>query len=296
MRARTGRAAIVLAAAVLGWGVGAAIAAPVVAKDPAGHEVRLPAPPERLVTLLPSLTEDVCALNACGALLATDRYSNWPKQVQDLPKAGGLEDIQIEQVVAVHPQVVLLGHAPRIADRLRSLGIPVLELETEGYADISRTLAIVGALLGKSDAARELGRQIDADVARIGAATRARLAGRAPWVYYEVDAGPYAAGPSSYIGELLERLGARNIIAPELGPYPKINPEYVVRRDPQVIFIAPAELAHLALRPGWSAIRAVREQRLCSFPPGVRDTIVRPGPRVAEGLAALAACLERVAP
>ncbi|MBS0376863.1 MAG: ABC transporter substrate-binding protein [Proteobacteria bacterium] len=295
MRTRTGGLLIGLAASAIAGSV-VVLAAPVVARDPAGHEVRLPAPPTRIVTLLPSLTEDVCALNACGALVATDRYSNWPTEVRALPKAGGLEDIEIEQVVAVHPQVVLLGHVPRVAERLRSLGIPAIELETKGYADIARTLAVVGALLGRSEAARELGQQIDAEVARISAATRARLAGRAPWVYYEVDAGPYAAGPASYIGELLERLGARNIIAPDLGPYPKINPEYVVRRDPQVIFIAPAEVTRLAQRPGWDAIRAVREQRVCSFPPDVRDTIVRPGPRVAEGLAALAACLERVAP
>ncbi len=281
--------------AVLAGG-GPVCAGAVVVQDPAGHEVRLPGPPQRIVTLLPSLTESVCALGACGALVATDRYSNWPPQVQALPKAGGLEDVQIEQLVAARPQVVLLGHVPQLAARLRGLDIPALELETEGYADIARNLAILGTLLAKPAAARALARQIDAEVGAISAAMRARLDGRAPRVYFEVDSGPYAAGPASYIGELLERLGARNVIAADLGPYPRINPEYVVRADPEVIFIAPAEVPRLAQRPGWSAIRAVREHRLCSYAPEVRDTIVRPGPRVAEGLRALADCLGQRAP
>jgi iron complex transport system substrate-binding protein len=117
-----------------------------------------------------------------------------------------------------------------------------------------------------------------------------------PTVYFEVDPGPYAAGPDSYIGELLERLGAHNIVTSDLGPYPKLNPEYVVRRNPDVIFVSPAEGSHLAERPGWNTIRAVKESRLCSFPPEIRDSISRPGPRVPEGMRAIAECLDRNAP
>jgi iron complex transport system substrate-binding protein len=91
-------------------------------------------------------------------------------------------------------------------------------------------------------------------------------------------------------------LGARNIVEADLGPFPKLNPEYVVRRNPDVIFVSPADAAHLADRPGWDQIRAVREKRLCSFPPEVRDTIVHGGPRIADGMRAIADCLARVSP
>jgi iron complex transport system substrate-binding protein len=111
-----------------------------------------------------------------------------------------------------------------------------------------------------------------------------------------VDRAPYAAGPQSFIGEMLARLGARNIVTPDLGPFPKLNPEYVVRHDPDVIFVGSVEASLLAQRPGWQAIRAVREQRVCSFVSEVNDQIVRPGPRVAQGMQALADCLQRVAP
>jgi iron complex transport system substrate-binding protein len=115
-------------------------------------------------------------------------------------------------------------------------------------------------------------------------------------VYFEVDAAPYAAGESSFIGELLSRLGVRNIVPAELGPFPKLNPEYVVRYNPDVIFVSPKEASTLAQRPGWAGIRAVQERRLCTLSPEERDTVVRPGPRVVEGMRALKECLDKVAP
>jgi iron complex transport system substrate-binding protein len=111
-----------------------------------------------------------------------------------------------------------------------------------------------------------------------------------------VDRAPYAAGPASFIGELLTRLGTRNIVTADLGAFPKLNPEYVVRHPPDVIFVEAGETEQLAERPGWGQLRAVKERRFCSFPSPVTDTIVRPGPRVAQGMRALAECLARVSP
>lgn len=269
---------------------------PIVLSDAANQELRLAAPPKRIVSLLPSLTESVCELGECARLVATDRYSNWPESVQALPKAGGLEDVQVEQIVRAQPDIVLLVHAPRVLDRLRSLGIVTFEFEAQTYTDIARNISILGVMLAVPERAKSLNQQIDQSITAVTAEARGRLAGRAPLVYYEVDDGPYGAGPESFIGQELTRLGARNILTPELGPFPKLNPEYVVRANPDVILVSPTEAPHLANRPGWSEIRAVREHRICSFPPEVRDTAVRPGPRIATGLQALADCLIRVAP
>jgi iron complex transport system substrate-binding protein len=273
-----------------------AAAAPVVLFDSAHHEHRFEHPPERIASLLPSLTETVCELQACNRLVVVDRYSDWPSSVARLPKAGGLEDADVEQIVSAHPDVVLLAHAPRLEDRLRSLGLDVFEFETETYGAIGRNVSTIGAMLGVPQRAERLNRQIERSVEEIAAAARKRLNGRAPLVYFEVDPAPYGAGPQSFIGGMLERAGARNIVTADLGPFPRLNPEYVVRANPDVIFTSPAEDSQLARRPGWSRIRAVREGRICSFPPAVRDTIVRPGPRIAEGFRALSECLLRVAP
>jgi iron complex transport system substrate-binding protein len=263
----------------------------------AGHrELRFAVPPQRIVSLLPSVTESVCELGECNRLVATDSFSNWPEYAQRLPKAGGIEDVDVEQVVQAKPDVVLLAHAPRVLDRLRSLGIVIFEFDSDTYPDIAANITTLGVLLGVPDSAKALNARIDHAIAEIAAQVRKKLAGRSPLVYYEVDSGPFGAGPGSFIGEELRRLGARNILTPDLGPFPKLNPEYVVRHDPDIIFIAPNEAPNLVHRPGWSQIRAVREQRICSFSPEVRDTVVRPGPRVATGLQALADCLIRMSP
>jgi iron complex transport system substrate-binding protein len=228
--------------------------------------------------------------------VGVDRYSNWPPRVSKLPKAGGFEDVQVEQIVALHPEVVLAANVPRVLERLRALGVTVFEFEAQSFDDIARNVSTLGALLGVPLAAERLNRQIEESVAEVASAARRRLANRAPRVYYEVDPSPYGAGPKSFIGEMLARLGARNILTADLGPFPHLNPEYVVSGNPDVIVVAPDEVPRLSRRPGWDQIRAVREGRICSFSPQVDETIVRPGPRVGEGLEALAECLFRVAP
>ncbi len=296
---RTWAAAMVSAAAFL---IGLARFAPCFAddgfvlRDDLKRDIAFAHPARRIVTLLPSLTETVCALDACDRLVATDRYSNWPPQVGALPKAGGLDDAAVELVVSLRPDVVLLSRSQRITGRLDELGIRTFTLNTESYADIGRNIEIIGRILGATARAAALEHALAAELHEIGVEAAARRHGQGPTVYFEVDRAPYAAGPASFIGELLTMLGARNIVTADLGPFPKLNPEYVVRRNPDVIFVSSQEAPLLAERPGWGDIRAVKEQRLCSFPSAVSDTIVRPGPRVDAGMRALADCLKRVAP
>ncbi len=261
-----------------------------------GPDPRVAQPPQRIITLLPSITETVCALGACDRLVATDRYSDWPAAVRALPKAGGLDDAEVELIVSLKPDLVILSRSQRITDRLGGLGIASLALETDRYGDIEHNIERLGRILGVPERASRLNAAIAAQVSAIGETARAARVGAGPRVYFEVDRAPYAAGPTSFIGELLTRVGARNIVTADLGPFPKLNPEYVVRYPPDVIFVSAADAPALAERPGWDQLRAVKEQRYCSFPPEVRDTLVRPGPRVAEGMQAIAECLRRVAP
>ncbi len=282
----------------LAWMLGAH-AAPAVAlevlRDDMQRDVAFEQAPKRIITLLPSLTETVCALGACDRLVATDRYSEWPRQVRALPKAGGLDDAEVELIVALKPDLVLVSRSQRITDRLTELGITAFALQTDRYGDIAHTVTTIGAILGMVREAAELNEKIDADVRRIGAQARSHR-GEGPTVYFEVDRAPYAAGAGSFIGELLARLGARNIVGADLGAFPKLNPEYVVRNNPDVIFVSRADAPGLAERPGWDQIRAVKERRICSFASDVTDTIVRPGPRVADGMRAIDECLARVSP
>ena len=274
----------------------AAAASPIVVRDDLQHEITLPRSPQRIISLLPGLTETVCALGECGRLVATDRYSNWPESVKALPKTGGLEDPLIEAIVRLHPDLVLLSSSQRITARLRELGIESFALDTQTYAQVGHMIMVIGTILDLRERAVALNRRIDGEVQTIGREVIARRRGPAPSVYFEVDPGPYSAGPESFIGELIRRLGARNIVQAGMGLFPKLNPEYVVRQNPDVIFVLSADAAHLADRPGWGEIRAVREKRICSFAQEIRDTIVHGGPRIADGMRAMADCLARVSP
>lgn len=265
-----------------------AAAATVKLTDDRGIAVTLPQSPRRIVSLLPSLTETVCALGECGRLVGVDRYSNWPAPVQALPKVGGGIDPNIEAVVALKPDAVLMATSSRGAQRLEALGVKVVALEPRTAADVRRVMDAVGQLLEVADAQR-LWRAIDAGVA--AAAESVPPSARGARVYFEVSRGPYAAGPGSFIGDVLQRLGARNIIGPELGPFPRINPEYVVKADPDVILIGDHNASGLEQRPGWANLRAVRERRICVFDAAQSDVLVRPGPRMAEAAQLLAGCL-----
>ena len=196
----------------------------------------------------------------------------------------------VEQIPLVRPDVVLMATSSRAAERLRALWIAVLALEPKTHADVQRVLDKVGQLLGSTDAKR-VWREIDAAVS--AAAQSLPASARGQRVYFEVSPGPFGAGEASFIGETLARLGARNILPASLGPFPKLNPEFVVRADPDLIMVGARSAEGLAARPGWGQMRALRGQRLCVFTPEESDVLIRPGPRMAEAARLMAACLER---
>ena len=261
--------------------------------DDRGVVVQFAQTPQRIVSLLPSLTESVCALDQCARLVGVDRYSNFPASVRALPQVGGGLDPNIEAIVALHPDVVLLATASRASARLEALGLKVVALEPKTYADVQRVLGKLGQLLAVPDAAR-IWRSIDAGVSAAAQSLPARV--KNTRVYFEVNAAPYAAGTSSFIGETLTRLGVQNVVPAALGPFPKLNPEFVVRANPDLIMVGDRNSIGMAQRPGWGGIRAIREQRVCSFKPEQSDVLVRPGPRMAEAARAMAACLLEKAP
>ncbi|MFZ4552128.1 MAG: ABC transporter substrate-binding protein [Aquabacterium sp.] len=263
--------------------------ASITVEDDRGARVLLSAPPKRIVSLLPSLTETVCVLGACGRLVATDRWSNWPASVATLPKLGGLDDANLELLVAQKPDLVLLSPSNRLATRLRSLGLTVAELDAEDLLQVQRMLRKVAALLGTPQLADQHWQAMDDEIRAAQAMVPASMRGTR--VYFEVSSALYAAGESSYIGQLLTRLGAVNIVGAGLGPFPKLNPEFVVRAQPDLIMLSAREAGSLAGRPGWSSMKALRGGRVCAMPPADYDVLSRPGPRLGAAAKVLARCL-----
>ncbi len=281
------RRLVALVLALASW---AAQASPgIVITDDRGRHVELAAPARRIVTLSPSLTESVCALGACGRLVGVDRFSNWPDSVLALPRLGGLEDTPVERVVALKPDLVLAAGSVRVIERLESLGLRVVALEPRSFADMQRVLGQVAAALGDAPAGAVLWQRLQARMH--AAAARVPPAQRGRSVYFEVASAPYAAGEASFVGETLAALGMKNIVPAALGTFPKLNPEFVVRAQPQVVMASARALADMGQRPGWASMTALRERQACGFEATAWDTMVRAGPRLADAAEAMAECL-----
>lgn len=269
-----------------------ALAQAVTVRDDRQQEVVITKPPERIVSLLPSLTETVCALGQCHKLVGLDRYSNWPASVRQLPRMGGGLDPSMEAVVAQRPDLVLMATSARGAERFQALGLTVLVLEPRTHGDVQRVLHTVAQALGLPKAQSDaVWRQIDAGV--VAAAQSLPSHAKGQKIYVEVSPAPYGASESSFIGETLARLGMRNILPASLGPFPKINPEWVVRAQPDVIMAGDSSRASMVQRPGWSQLKAIQSGKVCALSPEESDMLVRAGPRMAEGARLMVQCLQR---
>ena len=265
--------------------------------DDRGRVVVIDKAPQRVITLLPSLGEIVCELKACDLLVGVDRYSNWPARVKALPKLGGLDDTQLEALVKLKPDLVLLARSSRVTQRLESMGIQVVALEPQSQEDMHRVIHhIAGALHlpHAKERADTLWQSIQQKLDT--AAARVPQSAKGARIYFEAGTGYFAAGEASYIGETLKRLGLVNVVTPAMGSFPQVNPEFVVKANPQIIFMGERAATDLKTRPGWQRIEAIQQQKICSFTPDQSDIVVRSGPRIPEAAELMVACLKRIYP
>jgi iron complex transport system substrate-binding protein len=261
--------------------------------DDRNTKVTLSAPAQRVVSMLPSLTESVCSLGKCSALVGVDRFSNWPKSVNALPRLGGIADANIEGIVRLKPDLVLVEKSSPLIARLQSLGISVMAFDVQSMADVQRTLRQLDVVLGSTESGAVWDR-IQLDIARANRALSPSQ--KAARVYFEVNAAPFAAGKTSFIGELLDRLGMQNIATEKMGTYPKINPEFVVQSRPDLIMTTETSPKQLAQRPGWKSIPAIQANRVCFFSAAQADVLVRPGPRMGDAAYLIADCAMKSLP
>ncbi len=256
--------------------------------DDRGKTITLNSPPQRLISLLPSLTESICALGKCSNLVGIDRFSNWPLSLQSLPKLGGISDSNLEGIVQLKPDLVLVDRSSPIIARLEGLNIPVMAFDIKTMADEDRALQKMGLALGSNESDR-VWKQIQAEITR----ANKQLDGsqKNVKVYFEINAAPYAAGRTSFIGELLAKLEVNNIIPDSLGAFPKINPEFVVQARPEIIMLSETRVADMKKRPGWNSIPAIAKNHICAFSKEQSDILVRPGPRMGQAALILSQCI-----
>ncbi len=266
---------------------------PLAVRDDEGTTVTIPAAPGRIVSLAPSVTETLFALGEGARIVGVTTSDDYPPAATSLPRVASYSGVEMEKVVAARPDLVIawkgITSESDIA-RLRSLGYPVVVLYATTLPAVFADIVLVGDATGEAGPATALARQLSAEASEITAAVAVEPR---PRVFYELDATKsiYTPAPDDFTTDLVRRAGGDPITSGIAGVY-SISLERLVAADPQVIVLGDAAYGTTASivagRPGWAGMTAIRDHAVRP----VDDTIVtRPGPRIVEGLAALASAI-----
>ncbi len=269
---------------------------PLTITDDEGTKVTIPDKPTRIVSLTPASTEELFALGE-GSLLVGDTDSDdYPAAAKALPHVATFQGVIMEKLVAAQPDLVIAGgdgftHPADVA-HLRSLGIPVVVIYAPTVPAVLADLRLVGEASGQLPAAAAMTDAMQTRMNAIAALTRAEPSH--PTVFYEVGVGPdiYAPAADSFVADMVSLAGGTPITTGDPNSY-TIALEKLVLADPHVIVLGDYDhgttVADVLKRPGWEHLTAV----VAGVIRPVDDTIVtRPGPRLADGLAALALAID----
>ncbi len=274
--------------------------------DDLGGEVTLDGPAERVVSIAPGLTEAIFALDAEDRLVGRSDFCYYPPEALKVPSVGGTVNPSVEAVVGLEPDLVLVirGTPTEVIESLRGAGLNVMAHGPSTLSEVIEDVRALGRYLGiESRADRladELARRRDAVAGR----GRAMLTGgRRPTVLFVVEVEPvFAAGPGSFVHDMIELSGGANVVAGsggEVSPWPQLSLEAVVDLDPDIIVAAleghtgeAGALAMLRDRDGWRELTAVQKRRVFDVDP---DLMVRSGPRLIDGLERMAEIVRQVA-
>lgn len=262
-------------------------------KDDRGYSSRFGKHPERVVCISPGATEIIFALGAQDRLAAVSEFCDYPPAALKLKRVGDFANPSLEVIMAAKPDLVVGtgGLQRELILRMRAAEIPTLVLYPKGIEGVFANIALLGRVLNEEKAASRLVKGLKARIERAGAKIPEDSAANRPKVYLEVSSQPImAVGKGSYAGELIELAGGINVAADAPGEYPLLSSEYLIAADPDVILLSHSDdparaVEFVAKRPGWSGIKAVRDGRVHADLN--MDLLLRPGPRLAEGLEAL---------
>jgi len=265
--------------------------APGAARDDYGVAVSAgsAARPARIVSLNPTTTELLFALGAGPRVVGRTRWDVWPDSARAVADLGPGLRPNVEAVLARHPDLVVLYASEdnrAAAEQLRAASVPVVALRTDRIADFRRSTDLLGLATGETERARLVVDTVATSLDRVRHAT-APLPH--PTIFWHVwDAPIFTIGRGSYLNELVEIAGARNVYGDLDAPSPQVALEDVVRRDPEYVIAGPEGAALLRASASWRGVRAVREGRVI-----VVDTnlVGRPSVRMGEAAASLARLL-----
>jgi iron complex transport system substrate-binding protein len=271
--------------------LGSAPAAARVVTDEMGRKVQIPEHPQRLIGLTPSLTEILFALGLEDKVVGATTWADYPPAARKLPRVGAYVTPNLERIVALKPDLVLAnkeGNPPWVVHRLAGMGIATYVTVPVAPDELPASLERLGAVLGAPAAGRALARRLNRQFAEVAR----RLQGVKPRpTLLVIGSRPLiTVGPDTMNHRLLKLAGGYNVAEASSQRWPRLNLEFVIKAQPQVIVISTMERGQNLGREinYWRTLPGVGDR------PGVRvvsipsDLIDRPGPRVGQGLLKLA--------
>ena len=254
--------------------------------DDFGDPIRIGAPPTRIVSLNPATTEILFTLGAGSRLVGRTKYDSWPDSAKLIPPLGDGLQPNVEAVLAVHPDLVILyasqDNRPA-AGRFRAAGVNTLSLKVDHISDFRRSVLLLGSVLHDSARAKTV---IDSVYRTLDSVRSATAHLTRPSVFWHIwDAPIITIGSGSFMSELVDIAGGKNVYADIPGPSAQVSLEDIARRDPEFILAGPLGKAHIASDARWRIVRAARENRVF----GVDTLLVaRPSVRLGEAAVSLA--------
>jgi iron complex transport system substrate-binding protein len=266
---------------------------PLTITDDAKRSVKFDKAPAKIVSLAPSNTELAYALGLGDKIVGIDDNSNFPVEVSKKEKVGGFSSTNLEKIVSLSPDVVLAAGitSKTVISSLESRKLTVIVLNPSNLAGISANLRLLAKVTNVPEKAEAAVKEFEAKLAEVSA--KVKTASVKPRVFYELDPTLFTVGPGSFIDEIITRAGGQNIVTDASNPYPQLNQEAVISKDPQVILVGDDtggtdSPAIITARAGWNVISAVKTKRVYAV---TADLVNRPGPRAALGVEAVAKLL-----
>lgn len=258
---------------------------PLTVIDDLGRKVVIKSEPKRIIAMLPSHTETLVSIGAGDKLVAVDKYSNYPKDVvSKLPKVGSGYQPNIEAIVALKPDLVLSDESKgsKLTAKLEAAGLTVFGGTAQTYSEVFSKIAMLGKLTNKEKNSIKLITKMRKELNELRDSV-ADMPQKS--VYYEIDPTPYSVGPNSFIGNLITKAGGKTIVPDALGDFPKLDPELIVKSNPQVMI--GLTLDEAKKRAGWQSLQAVKQKKVYKPTAEERDALSRPGSRLPVALRAL---------
>lgn len=266
---------------------------PITVTDATGKEVTIESQPERIVSVMPSSTEIAFALGLGDKVVGVSDYDNYPKEVLELEKVGGLQ-LNFEKIVSLDPDLVLAntGNGQSI-EKMRDLGLNVLVLGAQSLEGTFEDIRLTGKATGTAEQAEQVIEKMKDERDQVAEVVSSIPEDERKTVWIEVGQDLFSVGSGTFMNELVELAGGKNIMADQEG-WPQVSEEEVIEKNPDVVLVTYAKFVEGDLveivkqRQNWQNITAIQENQIYSLD---GDIATRPGPRITQVLQEIAESL-----